>query len=65
MAVICGKSVPEADGKKLSDYIIYAGYLGGRIAVEYNGKILPKADYDKVIIASSDNIEIVEFMGGG
>lgn len=65
MAIICGKSTPEADGKNLSEYILSAGYTAGRIAVEYNGEILPKADYDKTVIASSDNIEIVEFMGGG
>ncbi|MGN0638636.1 MAG: sulfur carrier protein ThiS [Huintestinicola sp.] len=65
MAVICGKSVPEADGKTLSEYILSAGYHAGRIAVEYNGEILPKADHDKTVIASSDDIEIVEFMGGG
>lgn len=65
MAVICGKSNPEADGKTLSEYIASAGYNAGRIAVEYNGEILPKADYDKTVIASSDDIEIVEFMGGG
>lgn len=65
MAVICGKNVPEADGKALSEYILQAGYTAGRIAVEYNGEILPKADYDKTVIASSDDIEIVEFMGGG
>ena len=65
MAVICGKAVPEAIGKTLSEYILSAGYTAGRIAVEYNGEILPKADYDKTVIASSDDIEIVEFMGGG
>lgn len=65
MAVISGKSVPEADGMKLSDYIAKAGYKAGRIAVEYNGAILPKQDYEKTVIASSDDIEIVEFMGGG
>ena len=65
MAVICGKSIPEADGMKLSEYIEKAGFTKGRIAVEYNGEILPKEDYEKTVIASSDNIEIVEFMGGG
>lgn len=65
MAVICGKSTPEAIGKTISAYILSAGYNAGRIAVEYNGEILPKADYDKTVIASSDDIEIVEFMGGG
>ncbi|MCI5751193.1 MAG: sulfur carrier protein ThiS [Oscillospiraceae bacterium] len=65
MAKINGKTVPEADGMSVSGYIASAGYVSGRIAVEYNEAILPREDYDKTIIASSDNVEIVEFMGGG
>lgn len=65
MAHICGKNETEADGMKLSEYIEKAGYQKGRIAVEYNGEILPKDEYEKTVIASSDDIEIVEFMGGG
>lgn len=65
MAVICGKSIPEAEGMTITGYIEKAGFTKGRIAVEYNGEILPKEDYEKTVIASSDNIEIVEFMGGG
>ena len=33
--------------------------------VELNGEILPKAQYDSTIIADSDKIEIVSFVGGG
>ena len=65
MAKINGKLITEADGMTVSDYIASAGYVSGRIAVEYNEIILPKEDYDKTILSSADNVEIVEFMGGG
>ena len=64
MAKINGKSIPSADGITLSDFIDREGY-GKRIAVEYNGEILPKSEYDSRIILPDDEIEIVEFMGGG
>lgn len=65
MAKINGKIISEADGMSVSAYITSAGYVSGRIAVEYNEAILPKEDYDKTILSSADNVEIVEFMGGG
>lgn len=65
MAKINGKIISEADGMSVSAYITSAGYTSGRIAVEYNEAILPKEDYDKTILSSADNVEIVEFMGGG
>ena len=65
MAKINGKIISEADDMSVADSLTSAGYVSGRIAVEYNEAILPREDYDKTIIASSDNVEIVEFMGGG
>lgn len=65
MAKINGNIIPEADGMTVADYITSAGYTSGRIAVEYNEAILPKEDYEKTVLSSADNVEIVEFMGGG
>tara|TARA_B100001057_G_scaffold454509_1_gene500352 strand:+ start:642 stop:845 length:204 start_codon:yes stop_codon:yes gene_type:complete len=36
-----------------------------RIAVEHNGKIIPKTNYSKKFIKNKDKIEIVHFIGGG
>lgn len=65
MAKINGNIITEADGMTVADYITSAGYVSGRIAVEYNEAILPKEDYEKTVLSSADNVEIVEFMGGG
>ena len=36
-----------------------------KVAIEFNGKIIPKASYKKKIIKNNDKIEIVHFIGGG
>lgn len=37
----------------------------GRVAVEVNQAVVPKADWDSVEIRESDTVEIVNFVGGG
>jgi len=36
-----------------------------KVAIELNGKILPKNNLKKKMIKNSDKIEIVQFIGGG
>lgn len=35
------------------------------VAVEYNGRILARAEFPTVAIAEGDTLEIVHFVGGG
>ena len=37
----------------------------GRVAVEINRAIVPKAEWERTMIASGDVVEIVNFVGGG
>ena len=37
----------------------------GRIAVEINREIVPKASYPATTIKPGDNVEIINFVGGG
>jgi sulfur carrier protein len=37
----------------------------GRVAVEINREIVPKARYDATIVRVGDRVEIVNFVGGG
>lgn len=37
----------------------------GRVAVEINRTIIPKADWDKCQLQPGDTVEIVNFVGGG
>lgn len=50
---------------KISDYLSGLGYNMSRIAVEYNGDILPKSEYENTVLCDGDRIEIVHFVGGG
>ena len=36
-----------------------------RLAVERNREILPKREYEIVMLADGDKLEIVQFVGGG
>ena len=37
----------------------------GRVAVEINREIVPKASYSATMIKPGDNVEIINFVGGG
>lgn len=52
-------------GKTVAEYIASTKYNLKRIAVEVNGNIVPKAQYDETILQDGDNVEIVSFVGGG
>lgn len=36
-----------------------------RVAVELNGKIIRKNDFQNVIVKDMDKVEVVSFVGGG
>ena len=37
----------------------------GRVAVEINREIVPRASYPAIMIKPGDNVEIINFVGGG
>jgi len=52
-------------GKTVSEYLAATDYDRRRIAVERNGDILFKSQYDAVILEDGDCLEVVSFVGGG
>ncbi len=58
-------SFVDADGKTISEYLAETDYDPTRIAIEQNGTIVPKAQYDKTTFTDGDIIEVVSFVGGG
>ncbi len=64
MIKINGTAVDAAE-KTLREYLESAGYDTKRVAVERNGEIVPKADYETVVLADGDELEVVRFVGGG
>lgn len=55
----------DVAGKSLSQYLATTSYEQGRIAVEINGDIVPKAKYDTTLLNDGDSVEVVSFVGGG
>ena len=52
-------------GKTVSAYLATTNYDPKRIAVERNGDIVFKSEYDVTILKDGDRLEIVGFVGGG
>lgn len=55
----------QANEVKLSALLEEKKYKTERIAVEINGDILPKSQYENTILKDGDKVEIVSFVGGG
>lgn len=62
---INGTEVVLAVGTSLLTYLRQQDYQLSRIAVEYNGEILQREQYESVILQPEDCLEIVSFVGGG
>jgi len=41
------------------------GLNTGRVAIEYNLKVLPRVEWESTRLAAGDRLEIVQFVGGG
>ena len=52
-------------GKTVSEFLKTTDYDTKRIAVECNGEIVFKSEYDITVIKDGDELEIVCFVGGG
>ena len=52
-------------GKTVAQYLSTTNYDPKRIAVERNGDIVFKSQYDATILQDGDILEIVSFVGGG
>lgn len=53
------------DSISLTEVLQQEGYEPVRIAVELNGEIIPKAEYEATFLSEADTLEIVTFVGGG
>ena len=64
MVKINGEELNVA-GDTVTEYLSYNGFDVKRVAVELNGDILPKSDFNITILRDGDSVEIVSFVGGG
>jgi len=52
-------------GSTLADLLTREGLIERRIAVEYNGEIVPRSAYGDIRLAAGDQLEVVHAIGGG
>ncbi|MDR1405250.1 MAG: sulfur carrier protein ThiS [Candidatus Methanoplasma sp.] len=62
---INGKDIEMVPPMTLKDLVAGSGYCEDRVAVELNGRIVPRSEYVNVALDNKDSIEIVGFVGGG
>ena len=60
-----GRQIAMTDGMSVMDLLKKEGYDAQRVAVEKNGKIVPKGSFGTEKLSGGDRIEIVSFVGGG
>ena len=57
------REIPE--GLNVAGLLDHLGMANGRVAVERNLDILPRARWQETQVQSDDSFEIVHFVGGG
>ena len=65
MVTLNGKEIQLAQKKLLLEFLKEEGFNLERIAVEFNGTILPKKEWPNTWIFEQASIEVVSFVGGG
>jgi sulfur carrier protein len=49
----------------IADLLARLGLDGRRVAVEHNLVVLKRAAFDQVVVKDGDEVEVVNFVGGG
>lgn len=65
MITLNGQQTEIKDHQTLSELLLEKEFRLALIAVEYNGRILKKDEYEKTVLQNGDILEVVSFMGGG
>lgn len=63
--IIVNGNEKEFYSTSLKDFLTDCGFSINLVACELNGQIIPKAQYEKVVLNDGDTIEVVSFVGGG
>lgn len=63
--VLNGQAHEAPDGASVLSLLESVGLAPKQVAVEVNGKVLPRAEFRHRSLAEADRIEIVRFVGGG
>jgi len=62
---INGENREVPDGLSVTGLLGHLGIHPGRVAIERNLEILPRAKWENTRVEADDRFEIVNFVGGG
>lgn len=65
MITLNGKIMTDADQLSIAELLLRERYESSRVAVECNGEIVPRAQYQHTRLHDGDAMEVVHFVGGG
>ena len=60
-----GKKVVIKTNYSILDLLKKYKLINKKVAIEHNGSIVQKINYNKKILRNNDKVEIVHFIGGG
>ena len=60
-----GKQIALETPVTVLEFLQQQGYQSQRVAVERNGDIVRRADFEKELLRDEDTVEVVSFVGGG
>jgi sulfur carrier protein len=63
--IVNGETREAASGVTVSELLQALGIHSGRVAIERNRQILPRANWSETRVVEGDRYEIVQFVGGG
>jgi len=63
--IVNGKEIVLQKEISVMDFLKKEGYDATKVAVEKNGDIIPKKNFEAEMLSDIDKIEIVSFVGGG
>ncbi|MDF7682819.1 sulfur carrier protein ThiS [Lactobacillus sp. ESL0679] len=64
MVTVNGEEVAVA-GTSIATLLTQRNAPVSNLAVELNGKIVPRSDFANVLLKENDKVEIISFVGGG
>ncbi len=62
---INGEAREIASVKTVRELLELLGISGSHVALELNGQIIRRRDWEQTSVANLDRVEIVQFVGGG
>ena len=55
----------NGENMTISALVVTLNLVGKRLAIEKNGEIVPRSQFDAVLLSDGDKLEIVGAVGGG